>query len=94
LAFKANHFPENVKITAYRNELSKIAKRMDEFDVIYSGHRKFIMDKKAVTDVLTACNDIIADPNCNEVYEKMMNGMYMKVHQVGLIGMTYSDNCL
>lgn len=90
IGFRSIYYPENIKVTAYRNELVKLAARLDEFDIIFSGHRKFMMDKTVVTDVLQACNDIINDPDCNEVYEMMM-GHLVKIHTVGAIGMTYAD---
>lgn len=91
LGFHSDFYPENLTVTAYHRELSKLATRMDEFDTIFSGHRKLILPKEAVTDVLQACTDILADKDCNEVYEKMMNHL-VKIHQVGCIGMTYSDD--
>lgn len=90
LGFRTAGNAANMTVRAYHRELEKLAARLDEFDVLYSGHRKFILEKTVVTDVLTACGDILADPDCNEVYEKMM-GHLVKIHQVGAIGMTYSD---
>lgn len=91
IGFRSVRYHENIKVTAYRNELVKLAGRLDEFDILFSGHRKFMMDKSVVTDVLQACNDIIDDPDCNEVYEMMM-GHLVKIHTVGAIGMTYADD--
>lgn len=91
LGFRGQFHPENMTVTAYHRELKKIIARMGEFDTIFSGHRKFELPKSALTDVFQACEDILADPDCNEVFELMPRGGYCKVHQVGYIGMTYKD---
>ena len=91
LGFRSAHHPEKLTVQAYYEELVKLSARLDEFDCLYSGHRSFILDKSVVTDVTAACKDILEDPDCNEVYEMMMNHL-VKIHQVGSIGMTYGDD--
>ncbi len=90
LGFHSDFYPENLTVTAYQKELKELSNRLDEFDALYSGHRKLILPSTAVTDVLQACTDILADKDCNEEYERMMNHL-QKIHRVGCIGMTYND---
>lgn len=90
LGFRSIAHSENMTVECFRNSLAALAGRLGEFDRLFSGHRIFILDKKVVTDLLQACDDILEDPDCNEVYE-MMRGNLVKIHTVGDISMTYGD---
>lgn len=49
-------------VTAFRNELEKLCRRLDEFDGIYPGHGIVDIGPSWLLDILDTCNEIIANP--------------------------------
>lgn len=49
-------------IEAYRNELEKLCRRLDEFDYIMPGHFMVNLENSVLLDILEALNEIITDP--------------------------------
>ncbi len=90
LGFRDPFHPENATVTAYAKELRELVQRMAEFDIVFSGHRKFMLPKEVVTDALGACEAILEDPNCNDCFEQMRDKL-VKIKHFGHIGMTYTD---
>jgi hypothetical protein len=79
-------------VTALRNELEKLAKRVGEFDSLFPGH--FIVDigSTVVQNLLDACNSVIKDPN-NFDFLYTVKGKSSKQKFVkGLGTLGYNDN--
>jgi hypothetical protein len=55
-------YGEYATVTALRNELEKLVKRVDEFDALFPGH--FIVDisSAVVQNLLDTCNAVISNP--------------------------------
>jgi glyoxylase-like metal-dependent hydrolase (beta-lactamase superfamily II) len=55
-------YGEYATVTALRNELEKLVKRIDEFDALFPGH--FIVDigSTVVQNLLDTCNAVISNP--------------------------------
>ena len=79
-------------VTAFRNELEKLVRRLDEFDYIFPGHFILDIESYVVEGMLEACNEIVADPsNCS--YEAKTNsGITAKYKYVkGMGTICYAD---
>lgn len=51
-------------IEAYRNELEKLCRRLDEFDYIFPGHFIVNLENSLLLDILEALDAIVEDPQC------------------------------
>ena len=60
-------------VTAYRDQLSKLAKRLDEFDYIFPGHFIFDLENYVIEDLLAVANAILADPENFDFAETVQN---------------------
>ncbi len=49
-------------VEAYRNELSRLCSRLDEFDYIMPGHFMVNLEKGVLPEILNTLNAIVADP--------------------------------
>ena len=81
---------EYSSITAWRNGLVELSKYADDFDRIYAGHGGLEFDKVLLTDLIDACNEIIADPNSNESFREI-NGSKQKFKIHGTANIVYCD---
>jgi glyoxylase-like metal-dependent hydrolase (beta-lactamase superfamily II) len=66
-------------VTAYRDSLVRLEKRLNEFDYIFGGHEINDLDSGIVTKLVEACNWIIAHPTeCDfktgDRWNKMIKG--------------------
>jgi glyoxylase-like metal-dependent hydrolase (beta-lactamase superfamily II) len=51
-------------VTAYRDALTRLSKRLDEFDYIFGGHGPNDIDNSVIPCIIEACNAIITNPDC------------------------------
>ena len=75
----------NATVEAYRDEMEKLLKRVDEFDYIFPGHFLFNIESTVVQSFVDTANAILAEPeNCdiraqddkgNLTYQKFVRGM-------------------
>lgn len=75
-------------VVAYRNELVKLSRRMDEFEHIFPGHFIVDLEKTVIPHLIEACDGIIADPDrCDGKIEFMGRQTLLKgVKGLGAIG--------
>ena len=57
-------------VTAYRKEMIKLSKRMDEFDHIFSGHFIGDLETSVIPHLIETCDAIIADPEDYDYMEE------------------------
>ena len=50
-------------VTALRDALEKLSKRIDEFDYVFYGHGPGDIDSGVILNTLETCNEIIANPD-------------------------------
>jgi len=50
-------------VTAYRREMAKLCRRLDEFDHIFPGHFVVDLETTVIPSIIETCDAIIADPN-------------------------------
>lgn len=62
--------PEMCTVSALRNGLAELAKKIDEIDHVYSGHFVTDLENTAILNTLDACNAICEDPVGNSTYCK------------------------
>ena len=84
---------EWMTVTAFRDKLNDLIEKMDRFDVLYPGHAICDYPAQTVVDMRDACNEIIADPNCQtEIGEGMIgSGTMVKLKVVGYASIAYTD---
>lgn len=88
-------YSEFCTVTAFRNELAKLALRSDEFDILFPGHHIIGIDKSAVQNMLATCNAVIADPDCYDYTEINTRGVECKMKKVkGLGTLSYVDSAI
>jgi glyoxylase-like metal-dependent hydrolase (beta-lactamase superfamily II) len=51
-------------VTAYRDGLLRLSKRLNEFDYVFGGHGINDLDNGIILNIIEACNEIIANPEC------------------------------
>jgi glyoxylase-like metal-dependent hydrolase (beta-lactamase superfamily II) len=51
-------------VTAYRDGLLRLSKRLNEFDYVFGGHGVNDLDSSIILNIIEACNTIIANPEC------------------------------
>lgn len=85
-------YSEYSTVTAFRNELEKLCRRLDEFDGIYPGHGIVDIGPSWLLDVLDTCNEIIADPTNSDVQMPAFVGMPLRhgkrIHDSGYLTYT------
>ena len=79
---------EYASVSALRDNLKKLAGRMDEFDHVFPGH--FVTDLESITvrHMLDACEAICQSPEGNATYQKEKNGstdFYRYVEGLGFV---------
>lgn len=85
-----------VTIEGFRDALCQLRGRKAEFDGIFPGHHNMNLSPDYVDELLACCNDILADPNCNQEQSERTSpdgssiAVKTRVHARGLI--SYSDN--
>jgi glyoxylase-like metal-dependent hydrolase (beta-lactamase superfamily II) len=73
LGMPRGEYDKYATVTALRNELAKLVKRMDEFDCLFPGHGMVDIDPILLVNILETCEKVIADPkNCDSITEKVM----------------------
>lgn len=78
-------------VEAYRDQLAKLTRRIDEFDYIFPGHFMFNLESTVLQGYLDAANAILADPQAydlctrddkgNVTYQKYVRGMGTLAYQ-------------
>jgi glyoxylase-like metal-dependent hydrolase (beta-lactamase superfamily II) len=86
-------FVEYSTVKSFRVELAKLAKRINEFDAVYPGHSILGIAPSIVQDMLDLCDQIIADPDCNE-YRMETFGSMGKLKVTGLASLMYADETI
>ncbi len=88
-------YPEFSTVTAFRNELAKLAPRSYEFDSVFPGHFILGIDKSVVQNMLDACNQVIANPDSHDYTETNTRGIEVKMKKVkGLGTLAYRDSSI
>lgn len=67
-------FRKYCTVEAYRNELSSLCMRLDEFDYIMPGHFMVNLEKGVLLNILEALNAIVADPYDYDYFQETMGG--------------------
>lgn len=69
-------------VEALRDELAKIWARQDEFDAVFPGHGPVDLSGIVIANVLEACEEVLADPNCYDIkmIKKRPNGEEMLMY--------------
>lgn len=80
-------------VTAYRNEMAKLARRLDEFDHIFPGHFVVDLETTVIPSIIAACDAIIANPeDCDDAQQAMGRRTLLKgVKGLGTIGYTLEN---
>ena len=75
-------------IAAYRQEMAKLAGRLDEFDAIFPGHFIVELENTVVPSIVATCDAILADPNdCDYTEESHGRQALLKfVRGLGTLG--------
>lgn len=87
-------YGEYATVTKYRDQMAKLAQRLDEFDYIFPGHFIFELESYVVEDLVATANAIIADPEGYQFKENAVNksGPIVRMHRhvpgLGTIGYT------
>ena len=82
---------EYASVTALRNEMKKIAVRMNEFDVLFPSHFIVELENTVLLDMIEACDDVITDPECYS-YMGDVTGYKRKFKFIKNLGvLAYSD---
>ena len=55
-------YGQYANLTAYRNSLTKLVGRMDEFDYVFPGHFMVNLENNVLVDILDTLNAVIAEP--------------------------------
>ncbi len=76
------------RLTAYRNEMVKLSKRMGEFDHIFPGHFIVDLENTVIPSIIETCDAIIANPQDYDfTHEFRGRQTYLKgVKGLGTIG--------
>lgn len=86
-------YGEYCTVEAFRNELEKLVKRMDEFDCIFMSHMVLGEDKQLVADFFEASDAIVKDPECNNfIHHDHRTGAINRVRTCGNAAVEYSDD--
>lgn len=67
-------------VEAYRNELSALCMRLDEFDYIMPGHFMVNIEKGVLLNILDTLNAIVANPHDFDYYQETMGGANFTKH--------------
>lgn len=88
-------YREYATVTQYRNQLEKLAQRLDEFDYIFPGHFIFDIENYVIEDLLSAANAILENPDDYDYVETVQNknfGLIQRMQKyvpgLGTIGYT------
>lgn len=77
------HNTEYCNLSAYRDNLELLCKRLDEFDYIFPGHFMVNLENHLLLNILDTLNAIIADPDCYDYAEEHHgpNGKSVRYHK-------------
>ena len=67
-------YGENASVAALRNNLRKLAQRLNEFDYVFSGHFVTDLENSTIVNMLEACEAVCADPEGACSYRKEIKG--------------------
>lgn len=88
-------YREYATVTEYRNQLEKLAARLEEFDSIFPGHFIFDIESYVIEDLLAATNAILENPDDYDYVETIRNknfGLIQRMQKcvpgLGTIGYT------
>lgn len=85
-------FGEYATVTALRDNLRKLAARMDEYDSVFTGHFVTDLENTTVKNMLDACEAVCTDPEHNYTYRGERNGMIQYFRYVeGLGTLCYNE---
>ena len=87
-------FGEFSTVTAMRNELVKINKRISEFDVVFPSHFIVELENTVMQHMIDTCNEVIADPDAYSFIGEV-NGGKRKFKLIKNLGtLAYSDTSI
>ncbi len=85
-------------VTAYRDQMAKLAARLDEFDYVFPGHFVFDLENDVILALVEAANAIIANPKDYDFVEtaEMSTGTITRYHKFvrGLGTLAYTENAV
>jgi len=88
-------FGEWATVTRYRDQMARLAARLDEFDYVFPGHFVLDLENEVILNLLDAANAIVADPqgfDYEDAFETSA-GVAKRYHKFvkGLGTLSYND---
>ena len=88
-------YPGMCTVSALRNSLERLAKRIHEIEHVYSGHFVTDLENTAILNTLDACRAICEDPVGNSnFYKETPNGRQYFRFVEGLGVISYREDCV
>lgn len=92
-------YREFATVRAYRDQLEKLAARLEEFDYIFPGHFIFDIENYVIEDLLATANGILENPENYDYAETVQNKNFglirrMQKYVPGLGTIGYTDRSL
>jgi len=90
-------YNEYCNLTTYRDNLTRLVARMDEFDYIFPGHFMVNLENFLMLNILGTLNEIITDPTCYDykiehISSTGANRVRMHKFVKGFSTIAYSEN--
>lgn len=85
-------YGEYATVTAFRNELERLVKRLDEFDYVFSGHFIGDLENVVVSNMLKACNEVVENPERCAFKRETGHGITYYKYVEGLGTLAYNLN--
>lgn len=84
-------YGEFATVTALKNELEKLVKRLDEFDSLFPGHFIVDIESSVVQGLLDACREVTEDPENYDYAEDALGRKLMFKYVKGMGTLAYRD---
>ncbi|MBC7256945.1 MAG: hypothetical protein H5T66_12675, partial [Chloroflexi bacterium] len=85
-------------VNAYRDQMTKLASRLDEFDYVFPGHFVYDLENCVILDLVEAANAILANPRDYSYAETVEtpSGTITRYHKfvMGLGTLAYTENAV
>ncbi len=82
---------EFATVTALKNELEKLVKRLNEFDSLFPGHFMVDIENSVVQGLLDACTEVVENPDNYDYAEETLGRKLMFKHVRGMGTLAYRD---
>jgi hypothetical protein len=87
-------YRQYASVTAFLQELKRLANRLDEFDRVFPAHEILDLDKAIVADMVKVCERVIADPESQDFCSVSKNVVEVKHKAIGLGSLRYIDQSI